>query len=226
MGCDRPLTCILGGIGCSHAMGLSVIPNQNGVGALARAVTSAAGHEQRWGFALVRGRPSCGREWFANRLMAAPMGFDHDVTCAEAMAARDGRWLEAAGLVLVRQRPGSAKGVMFITIEDETGVANLVVWPSVFERQRRIVLSAGMMSVRGKIQREGAVVHLVAHHLTNLSEELASVGERDGGFPLRTDEVIRSVTAAVSRLTRGTCRRVRTRCGTSTSRIFTSTPSR
>jgi error-prone DNA polymerase len=59
------------------------------------------------------------------------------VTCSEAMAARDGRWLEAAGLVLVRQRPGSAKGVMFITIEDETGVANLVVWPSVFERQRR-----------------------------------------------------------------------------------------
>jgi error-prone DNA polymerase len=106
------------------------------------------------------------------------------VTCAEAMAARDGRWLEAAGLVLVRQRPGSAKGVMFITLEDETGVANLVVWPSVFERQRRIVLSPGMMAVRGKIQREGAVAHLVAHHLTDLSDDLASVGERDGGFPL------------------------------------------
>ena len=51
------------------------------------------------------------------------------VSCAEAMAARDGRWLEAAGLVLVRQRPGSAKGVLFITLEDETGIANLVVWP-------------------------------------------------------------------------------------------------
>lgn len=106
------------------------------------------------------------------------------VTCAEAMAARDGRWLEAAGLVLVRQRPGSAKGVMFITIEDETGVANLVVWPSLFERQRRIVLSAGMIAVRGKIQREGAVVHLVAHHLTDLSQDLAIVGERDGEFQL------------------------------------------
>jgi error-prone DNA polymerase len=109
------------------------------------------------------------------------------VTCAEAMAARDGRWLEAAGLVLVRQRPGSAKGVMFITIEDETGVANLVVWPPLFERQRRTVLSAGMMAVRGKIQREGAVVHLVAHHLTDLSAD-----ERDGGFPLphgRGDQV-------------------------------------
>jgi error-prone DNA polymerase len=106
------------------------------------------------------------------------------VTCAEAMSARDERWLEAAGIVLVRQRPGSAKGVMFITIEDETGIANLVVWPSLFERQRRIVLSAGMMAARGKIQREGAVVHLVAHQLTDLSDDLASVGERDGEFPL------------------------------------------
>jgi error-prone DNA polymerase len=64
---------------------------------------------------------------------------------------------------------------MFITIEDETGVANLVVRPSLFEQQRRIVLSAGIMAARGKIQREGAVVHLVVHHLTDLSEDLASV---------------------------------------------------
>ena len=82
------------------------------------------------------------------------------------MQARDGRWLEAAGLVLVRQRPGSAKGVMFITIEDETGIANLVVWVKVFEKYRRIVLSAGMLGVQGRIQREGEVVHLVAHQLT------------------------------------------------------------
>ena len=53
------------------------------------------------------------------------------------MQARDGRWLETAGLVLVRQKPGSAKGVMFITIEDETGIANLVIWPKLFEKQRR-----------------------------------------------------------------------------------------
>ncbi|OWK23136.1 hypothetical protein AJ87_41490 [Rhizobium yanglingense] len=62
------------------------------------------------------------------------------------MAARDGQWLMAAGLVLVRQRPGSAKGVMFITIEDETGVANVVVWPKLFERSRRVVLGASMMA--------------------------------------------------------------------------------
>lgn len=114
------------------------------------------------------------------------------VTCAEAMAARDGHWLEAAGLVLVRQMPGSAKGVMFITIEDETGIANLVIWPNVFEHQRRVILSAGMMAVHGSIQREGEVVHLVAHHLADLSPELASVGERDIAFPLphgRGDQV-------------------------------------
>ena len=97
-----------------------------------------------------------------------------------------------AGLVLVRQMPGSAKGVMFITIEDESGIANLVIWPTVFEKQRRIILAAGMMAVYGRIQREGEVVHLVAHRLTDLSQELASVGDRDAAFPLphgRGDEL-------------------------------------
>lgn len=114
------------------------------------------------------------------------------VTCAEAMATRDGRWLEAAGIVLVRQRPGSAKGVMFITLEDETGIANLIVWAKIFEANRRAVLSASMMAVRGRIQREGDVVHLVAQRITDLSADLASVGSRDAEFPLphgRGDQV-------------------------------------
>lgn len=106
------------------------------------------------------------------------------VTCQEAMHARDGRWLEAAGIVLVRQRPGSAKGVMFITLEDESGIANLVVWPQVFEKNRRIILSAGMIAVRGRVQREGEVVHLVAQRLTDLSADLASIGHLDAAFPL------------------------------------------
>ena len=63
------------------------------------------------------------------------------MTCADAAAARDGRSVTVAGLVLVRQKPGSAKGVMFITIEDETGIANLVIWPALFEKQRRVILS-------------------------------------------------------------------------------------
>jgi error-prone DNA polymerase len=59
-----------------------------------------------------------------------------------------------------------------------------VIWPSLYERQRRIILAAGMISVQGRIQRQGDVVHLVANHLTDLSADLAGVGERDDGFPL------------------------------------------
>ncbi len=106
------------------------------------------------------------------------------VTCAEASRARDGRWMQVAGLVLVRQKPGSAKGVMFITIEDETGVANLVIWPSLYEKQRRIILTAAMLGINGKVQREGEVVHFIAQRLTDLSPELASVGQRNTAFPL------------------------------------------
>ena len=101
------------------------------------------------------------------------------VTCAEAMAARDQRWLEAAGIVLVRQRPGSANGVMFITLEDETGIANLVVWQKIFERYRRVILSSSMIAVRGRVQRESEVVHLVAHRIVDLSRDLATVVQRE-----------------------------------------------
>ncbi|MBC9247489.1 hypothetical protein H4P12_12370 [Paracoccus sp. 11-3] len=107
------------------------------------------------------------------------------------MSARDRFWCETAGLVLVRQRPGSAKGVMFITLEDETGIANLVVWTKVFEAHRRIILSAGMIAVKGRVQREGEVVHFVAQTITDLSHDLASVGQRDEAFrlpPGRGDE--------------------------------------
>jgi len=107
------------------------------------------------------------------------------VTCAEAAGHHDGKWLLTAGIVLVRQKPGSAKGVMFATIEDETGVVNVVIWPSLFERQRRVVLSASMLGVNGRIQKEGDVVHLVAQRLFDFSSDLGSLGERDGPFPLQ-----------------------------------------
>jgi error-prone DNA polymerase len=103
------------------------------------------------------------------------------VTCADLAHARDGRRLAVPGLVLVRQRPGSASGVMFITLEDETGVANLVVWPSLFERQRSLVLSAGMIACQGRVQREGEVVHVITEQLEDLSDLLRSVGVREAG---------------------------------------------
>lgn len=79
----------------------------------------------------------------------------------------------------------SAKGVMFITIEDETGWAKVVIWPSLDEQQRRIVLSSSLLAVDGKVQREGEVVHIVATRLHDGSDLLASVGDRGGAFPLR-----------------------------------------
>jgi error-prone DNA polymerase len=108
------------------------------------------------------------------------------VTCAEAMAQQDGRWLMTAGLVLVRQKPGSAKGVMFATLEDETGIVNAVIWPSLYERQRQVILSASMLAINGKIQREGDVVHLVAQRLFDLSSDLGKLGDRDGEITLPT----------------------------------------
>jgi error-prone DNA polymerase len=104
--------------------------------------------------------------------------------CAALRTARDGGRITVAGLVLVRQRPGSASGVLFVTLEDETEVANLVIWPALFERQRRVVLAASLVAARGRVQREGEVIHLVAEHLTDLTGLLRSLSEREETFPL------------------------------------------
>jgi error-prone DNA polymerase len=101
-----------------------------------------------------------------------------------------------AGLVLVRQRPGTASGVVFVTIEDESGIANLVVWPKVFEAHRRIVMGSRLLGVRGRIQRAGegdyVVIHLVAEQLWDWSADLDRIAEIDETFHLATgrgDEV-------------------------------------
>ena len=90
-----------------------------------------------------------------------------------------------AGLVLVRQRPGTASGVIFATLEDETGVANLIVWPQVFERYRRAVLASSLMRVEGRLQCEGLVVHVIAERIDDLSQLLRDLGTRDE--PLETE---------------------------------------
>ncbi len=77
-----------------------------------------------------------------------------------------------AGLVLVRQRPGTAKGVIFLTLEDETGTCNVVVWKSVYERFRRAVIAGRLLRVTGRLQREADVVHVVAEEIEDLSEML------------------------------------------------------
>ena len=101
-----------------------------------------------------------------------------------------GRRVTVAGLVLVRQRPGTAKGVIFLTLEDETGIVNVVVWPKVFENNRRTVMTAQFLQVRGKIEREGLVIHVVAEHLVDLSEKLRALGDGTAGMP-KTDKEVR-----------------------------------
>jgi error-prone DNA polymerase len=108
------------------------------------------------------------------------------IRCADLERIRDGRLVMVPGLVLVRQKPGSAKGVMFITIEDETGIANLIVWPSVFDRQRRLVLTASMIACHGKVQKESGVIHVITDRFTDLSPLLREVGERDAPVQLPT----------------------------------------
>jgi error-prone DNA polymerase len=116
--------------------------------------------------------------------LRAELGRRGMITCVSLAAVKPGRRVTVPGIVLVRQRPGSAKGVMFITIEDETGIANLVLWPDQFEKQRRLVLSASMIACQGKVQREGDVIHVVVERLSDLSAELRSVGARDLPFPI------------------------------------------
>ncbi len=74
-----------------------------------------------------------------------------------------------AGLVLIRQRPGTAKGVIFITLEDETGVANVIVWRAMYEKYRRAVIAGRMLRVTGKLQREAGVTHVIAEKIEDLS---------------------------------------------------------
>jgi error-prone DNA polymerase len=91
--------------------------------------------------------------------------------------------VNVAGLVLVRQRPGTAKGVIFLTLEDETGIVNVVVWPKMFERYRRLVMSAQFLLVRGRIEREGFVIHVIAEELVDLTDRLKDLSAGTAALP-------------------------------------------
>ena len=83
------------------------------------------------------------------------------------------------------QRPATKMGLIFMTVEDETGIANVIIWSSLFEAQRRIVLSSSMVACHGLVQREGDVIHVVAQRLEDLSGLLRSLGSRESAFPLQ-----------------------------------------
>jgi error-prone DNA polymerase len=108
---------------------------------------------------------------------------------------KSGRKVSVAGLVLVRQRPGTASGVIFSTLEDETGVANIIIWPKVFERYRAIVLGSRLLRVTGRLQSEQNVIHIVAMRLQDLTPLLARLSDQPIGENglARADEVRRPV---------------------------------
>ena len=118
------------------------------------------------------------------------------VRSADLAATRDGRRVTVAGLVLVRQRPGSANGTIFLTIEDETGVANVIVWPKIFEPNRSAVIASRLLGVTGRVQNESGVVHVVAERFEDLTPMLESLGTAGAEVSdlARADEVKRPQT--------------------------------
>jgi error-prone DNA polymerase len=133
----------------------------------------------------------------------AALGF---VRAEQLATLSTGRRVEVAGIVLVRQRPGSANGVVFATLEDETGVANVIIWPKVFEKFRRVILGSRLLGVKGKLQIESGVIHIVAATLTDLSIHLEQLSEAlppRADFLANADEVRRPVNEDVRVTRRG-----------------------
>jgi error-prone DNA polymerase len=115
-------------------------------------------------------------------------------SCEELRAAKDGACVSVAGVVLVRQRPGSAKGVVFMTIEDETGIANAVVWPKTLERFRKVVMGARLIVIHGRIQRHEDIIHVVSQRLEDRSDWLSLLSEQaaDMKTPLANADHVKS----------------------------------
>ncbi|TXN74866.1 error-prone DNA polymerase, partial [Methylobacterium sp. WL18] len=103
-------------------------------------------------------------------------------------ALPQGAWVTVAGLVLIRQRPGTAKGVVFLTLEDETGIANVIIWKTVFEANRRAAMQARFLAVRGRVQRAEGVVHLVAEGFRDLTESLRDLRAAGMRLPPETTD--------------------------------------
>ena len=139
---------------------------------------------------------------FVRQQLAAKRAF----STQELPGRKAGSIVRVAGLVLVRQRPGTAGGVCFITIEDETGVANLVVFKHLFKKYRKEILGARLLMVEGKLQIEGEVVHVIVRHCYDMSSLLRELNATNGADPdlltlSRADEKDEYATAAINKRT-------------------------
>ena len=134
-------------------------------------------------------------------LKAHPMSFlrarlaaERILPCAALRDLKDGAFVRVGGVILVRQRPGTAKGVVFMTLEDETGICNSVVWPKTLERFRRIVMTARLIVISGRIQRYEDIIHVVSGRLEDRSDWLLALTEQADHLrrPIaNADEVLR-----------------------------------
>ncbi|MBS1240418.1 MAG: dnaE, partial [Proteobacteria bacterium] len=119
--------------------------------------------------------------------------------CDELRARRQRSQVQLAGVVLIRQRPGSAKGVCFITIEDEAGIANLVVWPDVMKRFRPVIMGSRLIEVRGRVECDEEVIHVIVNHLADATASLnelsgdLSASEARGTAPRRHPRNVRII---------------------------------
>ncbi|MEM7568395.1 MAG: error-prone DNA polymerase [Pseudomonadota bacterium] len=116
--------------------------------------------------------------------------------CKAIYGMKNGTRTAVAGVVLVRQRPGTAKGVVFVTIEDETGVANIIVWPKMLEKFRKVVMTSRLLFIKGQVQSANNVTHFVAYDIADCSAELDRLSHDDTEVHpqlSRADEVLRPI---------------------------------
>lgn len=140
-------------------------------------------------------------------LKAHPLAFLRRSMAAQGLISTEtlgrttnGERVRLAGLVLVRQRPGSAKGVCFITVEDEHGVANLIAWPKIMETYRAAIMASRLIYIEGRVQRDADIIHIVAEHLENRSDALDRLADGRAAPPITTtEEALRPIPDHASR---------------------------
>ena len=157
------------------------LPKESSLPLFDHAATAEAGDEKKVALPLMPLSEHVVNDYRTLRLSlkAHPMSFlrtrvaaSRILSCADLKQTRDGARVSVAGVVLVRQRPGSAQGVVFMTIEDETGIANSVIWPKVLERMRKVMMGARLVVVHGRVQRHEDIIHVVAERLEDRSDWL------------------------------------------------------
>ena len=102
--------------------------------------------------------------------------------CQALKSLRDGIRVRVAGIVLVRQRPETASGVVFVTLEDETSTANIILWPAVFNRFRKAARTAAGLIIEGKLQKQGEVIHVIAQRVDDMSELVPALQRQSRDF--------------------------------------------